>query len=98
MVYYWLLFFFVAFGAKLLLAGAMIYLLLPRDAECSECGEATLLLRASVPGRIGYALAFGRVQRRWCPRCGWEGLARSRHGVRGQSRETAATCPQLEKL
>lgn len=73
---YWYLFFFVTVGAKLLLAAVMIYLLLPTDRRCSRCDEDTLLMRPRTAGRIGSRLSRGRVQWRWCPRCGWEGLAR----------------------
>lgn len=76
MLYYWLLFFFLAFGSKIVLATAMIYLLLPNDRNCAECDEVTLLVRTNRIGRIGFALSFGFVQWRWCPRCGNEGLAR----------------------
>ncbi len=76
MLYYWLFFFFVAFGAKLILALLMVYLLLPSDPACSQCDEPTLLIRTNRFSRIGFALSFGRVQWRWCPRCQWEGLAR----------------------
>lgn len=76
MLFYWLLFFFVAFFAKALLAFVMIYLLLPTDQSCSQCDEETLLIRVNRVGRIGFALTYGHVQWRWCPRCGWEGLAR----------------------
>jgi hypothetical protein len=76
MLYYWLLFFFLAFGAKVVLALVMIYLLLPPDRSCNLCEEETLLIRTNRLGRIGFRLSFGRVQWRWCPRCGWEGLAR----------------------
>ncbi len=73
---YWYLFFFVTVGAKLVLAALMIYLLLPTDRRCSRCDDDTLLMRPSRFGRIGSRLTLGRVQWRWCPRCGWEGLAR----------------------
>jgi len=73
---YWLLYFFVAFGAKLLLAFVMIYLLLPNDRQCTQCDEETLLIQTNRAGRIGFALSLGRIQWRWCPRCGEEGLAR----------------------
>ena len=74
--FYWLFFFFVAFGAKVVLAFVMIYLLLPTDRQCVQCDDDTLLIRPSRAGRLGFALSRGRVQYRWCPRCGWEGLAR----------------------
>jgi hypothetical protein len=76
MWFYWLLFFFAAFISKVLLAFVMIYLLLPTDRRCAQCDDDTLLIRTNRVGRIGFALSFGRVQWRWCPRCGWEGLAR----------------------
>jgi len=78
MLFYWLLFFFVAFGSKVLLAFVMIYFLLPSDRSCTECDAETLLIRTNRIGRIGFALSRGRVQWRWCARCGWEGLARKR--------------------
>lgn len=76
MLFYWILFFFLALGAKAVLAGVMIYFLLPSDRKCCQCDEDTLLLRMTRIGRIGAALSRGRVQWRWCPRCGWSGLAR----------------------
>ncbi len=76
MLFYWILFFFLTVGAKLVLALAMIFLLLPSDARCNQCDGDTLLIRTNRPGRLGSRLSFGRVQWRWCPGCGWEGLAR----------------------
>jgi hypothetical protein len=73
MLYYWLLFFFIVFGAKLLLAIVMIYCLLPGDRQCSRCEEETLLMKRR---GLGSLVFLGRVQYRWCPRCGWQGLAR----------------------
>ncbi|HEU0054397.1 MAG TPA: hypothetical protein VFQ39_14515 [Longimicrobium sp.] len=71
----WLLFFFIAFGAKALLATVMIYLIFPADRVCSACDGDTLPLRMGPLGRAAQALF--PVQRRWCPRCGWEGLTRT---------------------
>lgn len=76
MWYYYLLFFFVTVGAKLVLALAMIYFLLPSERTCSECDGETLLLGGSRGARFRTRLFFGRVQWRWCPRCGWEGMSR----------------------
>ncbi len=73
----WIFFFFLAFGAKALLAVAMIYLIIPTDRVCNECDGETMLVQMGVMGRLLSALTLGRVQRRWCPRCGWEGLTRS---------------------
>jgi hypothetical protein len=75
---YWLLFFFVAVGAKLLLALVTIYLLLPSERSCNQCDGETLLLRMGRGGRLLARVFLGRLQRRWCPGCGWEGLARGR--------------------
>jgi hypothetical protein len=72
MLLHYLLFFFFAVGAKLLLALVMIYLLLPSDRRCSQCDGETLLMQAAWLG----ALSLGRVQRRWCPRCAMETFAR----------------------
>jgi hypothetical protein len=75
---YWLLYFFVAFGSKLLLALVTIYLLLPSVSSCNGCDEETLLLQMGRGRRFVSLIFLGRVQRRWCPRCGWEGYARVR--------------------
>lgn len=76
MILYYSLFLFVAFGVKLLLAAATIYLLFPADRRCSACDTETLLLRPTGPARGLARLSGGRLQRRWCPACGWEGWAR----------------------
>jgi hypothetical protein len=75
MVYY-LLFFFLAVGAKLLLALVMIYLLLPAERSCNSCDGETLLMQMGRSNRLLSWLCRGRLQRRWCPACGWEGYAR----------------------
>lgn len=96
MLFYWLLFFFIVFVAKVLLALAMLYLVLPSDVTCSHCDEPTLLIRTNRVSRAWFALTFGRVQWRWCPRCGSEGLTRrptpkrqQRFGVPIQSQHTS---------
>lgn len=73
----WLFFFFVAFGSKVLLAMAMIWFLFPADRVCSECDGETLPVRMGGFGRAASRLMLGRLQRRWCPRCGWEGMTRT---------------------
>lgn len=70
------LFFFVAFGSKVVLAAITIYLLFPADARCSRCDADTLLIRMGRLGRATSGLLLGTVQRRWCPGCGWEGFGR----------------------
>lgn len=77
MLYYYLLFFFVAVGAKFILAMITIYLLLPSDRRCNRCDAETLLLRPSRTGRLALAVFLGRAQWRWCPRCDWHGLGRA---------------------
>jgi hypothetical protein len=79
MLYYWLIFFFVAFGAKVLLAFLMMYLLLPADRRCGRCDGETLLIRANRAARFGFALSRRHVEWRWCLACGWEGLGRRSH-------------------
>lgn len=73
---YWALFFFVTVGAKLLMAVVMIYFLLPAERRCAECDGETILLGASRAGRLRTRIFLGRLQTRWCPGCGWEGLSR----------------------
>ncbi len=91
MLMMWLLFFFVAFGAKAILAVAMIYLMLDSERDCANCAGETIPLRMGGWGRALTALSLGYVQRRWCPRCGWEGLTRSgRAGLAGSPSSTGA--------
>jgi hypothetical protein len=73
----WLLFFFIAFGAKFVLAMATIYFIFPAERTCSECDADTLPVRMGLAGRAAAKLMGGRIQRRWCPRCGWEGMTRT---------------------
>lgn len=73
---YYLLYFFVAVGAKLLLALVMIYFLLPKERSCAGCDGETLLVGGGRGDRLRRRLSFGRLQLRWCPGCGWQGLAR----------------------
>lgn len=94
MLFYWLLFFFLALGAKAVLACVMIYCLLPSDRKCSQCDSDTLLIRMTRLGRIGSALSLGRVQYRWCTGCRWEGLARhSGPPVERSARELTSAAP-----
>jgi hypothetical protein len=74
---YWLLYFFVVLGAKLLLALLTIYFLLPAESTCNQCDEDTILLQARAGSRLVSLVCLGTLQRRWCPRCGWEGFARA---------------------
>ena len=75
----WLLFFFVAFGAKVVLAVAMIYLMLDSERDCASCATETIPIQMKGWNRFLSMISMGYVQRRWCPRCQWEGLTRTGH-------------------
>ena len=87
----WMVFFFVAFGAKLLLALATIYLIFPAERSCDECDGETLPVRMGPVGRFTSRLLLGTIQRRWCPRCGWEGLTRTGRQGRRPAEYAAGT-------
>ena len=72
----YLLFIMVAFGAKVILAAMMIYLLFATDRECPSCDGETVAIQFGPVGRLVAWVYLGRLHRRWCPRCGWEGFAR----------------------
>lgn len=91
MWWYYPLFFFVAFGSKLVLALVTIYLLLPADLRCNGCDGETLLIRMGPAGRFASRLFLGRLQRRWCPRCRWEGMVRIPPGGAGGTPVAAAS-------
>ena len=74
----WSAFFFLAFIAKALLAVAMCYFILPTERTCDTCNGDTLPLRMGWGGRMMTWLMFDTLQKRWCPRCGWEGMTRTR--------------------
>ncbi|CAN5715371.1 hypothetical protein BH23GEM3_BH23GEM3_19660 [soil metagenome] len=82
---YYVIFFFVALGAKLLFALVTIYLLFPAERSCNECDGETLLLQMGAGGRMLSRLCLGALQRRWCPACRWEGFTR-----RGPAQESGA--------
>jgi hypothetical protein len=73
----WIAFFFVAFFAKLGLAAAMCYLIFPTERTCDECNGETLPVRMGLAGRLMSRVMMGRLQKRWCPRCGWQGITRT---------------------
>jgi hypothetical protein len=73
----WSAFFFFAFIAKALLAAAMCYFILPAERTCDTCNGDTLPLRMGWGGRMMNRLMLGTLQKRWCPRCGWEGMTRT---------------------
>jgi hypothetical protein len=81
----YLLYICVAFIAKAILGVAVCYLILPTDRSCDACDEETLPIRMGAVGRLLARASGGRIQRRWCPRCGSEGMTRS-----GRCEEAAA--------
>lgn len=93
MLYYWLLFFFVTVFAKVLLAMVMIYLLLPTDRCCGECGGETLLIEDHLLVRLVTRWRPGRLQRRWCPACSRMAFARPPFGRRDSGSRRGAPRP-----
>ncbi|MDQ3555399.1 MAG: hypothetical protein M3409_01290 [Gemmatimonadota bacterium] len=85
MIGWYLLFFFVTFGSKLVLAVITIYLICPADPRCGRCEGETLLIRMGWFGRVCAPLLLWTVQRRWCPACGWEGFCRIPRRVRRET-------------
>lgn len=73
----YLLYFFVTFFAKAILALVVVYLIFPTARTCDGCDAETLPIRMGAAGRLLSRTTFGRLQRRWCPRCGWEGMTRT---------------------
>lgn len=82
----YLLYFFVTFISKAILAVAVCYLIFPTDRTCDRCDCETLPVRMGPVGRAASRLLGGRLQRRWCPRCGWQGM------TRGDRLQVAAPC------
>jgi hypothetical protein len=72
-----LVFVFAVFGTKIVLALWAIYYLFPAGKPCPDCDAETLPIQLSASQRFwGVLLVLGRVRRRWCPECAWEGFAR----------------------
>jgi|GEM_PF-2041343 len=78
----WTLFIFIALGAKVILALVTIFMLLPSDRRCSGCGQETLLMEMAGALAVLALAMGGRIERRWCPGCGWDGLGRCRPDAR----------------
>lgn len=87
----WIAFFFLAFIGKLLLAIAMCYLIFPAERTCDGCDGETLPVRMGWAGRMTSRLMLGTLQKRWCPRCGWEGITRT-----GRMGDAHAAVPGVE--
>jgi hypothetical protein len=91
MLFTWIAFFFMAFIAKLLLAMAMCYFIFPAERTCDGCNAETLPVRMGAAGRLMSRLMMGTLQKRWCPRCGWEGMTRT-----GRMPDAHAAVPGVE--
>lgn len=52
------------------------YRTLPEGRTCPLCGGETLRLVSRWLGLASSVLRATTLHRRWCPRCGWEGVAR----------------------
>jgi hypothetical protein len=91
MLFTWIAFFFMAFIAKLLLAVAMCYFIFPAERTCDSCDAETLPVRMGAAGRLMSRLMLGTLQKRWCPRCGWQGITRT-----GRLPDAYATVPGVE--
>ncbi|HEU0302046.1 MAG TPA: hypothetical protein VFR37_21505 [Longimicrobium sp.] len=87
----WLAFFFLAFIAKGLLAAATCYMIFPAERTCDSCNAETLPVRMGAAGRLMSRLMLGTLQKRWCPRCGWQGITRT-----GRLPDTHAPVPGIE--
>jgi hypothetical protein len=73
----YLLYFFVTFISKAILALVVCFYIFPTERTCDGCDCETLPVRMGPVGRMASRLTGGRLQRRWCPRCGREGLTRA---------------------
>jgi hypothetical protein len=73
----YLLYVVVTFVSKAVLAGIVCWFLVPAERSCDGCDAETLPVRMGGVGRAASWLTGGRLQRRWCPRCRWEGLTRT---------------------
>jgi hypothetical protein len=85
------LFFFVLLGSKILLGLIAVYLLIPRDAECTLC-DAELLPIEHPRGAVRL-LRLLRLQRRWCMECRRESLTRP---LLGRAADQPAPVPVAE--
>lgn len=58
-------------GLRVALVLGIVWLLVPKRAQCPRCSDATLSLVSPRPMRTV------RLERRWCLSCGWTGLSKS---------------------
>ncbi|MGH7482095.1 MAG: hypothetical protein ACRELV_08060 [Longimicrobiales bacterium] len=71
---------FMVASLGLALAAPLLFVLyrrgrrLPVGSRCGNCSAESFELRVRVLGRL---LRAHGLRRRWCPRCGWQGFART---------------------
>lgn len=70
----------LVFVVPLMVSGAIGWCTLPRGRRCPHCGNESVPLRARLPAIASVVLPHTVIQRRWCIRCGWTGLARLPRG------------------
>lgn len=59
------------FVARIVIATAVFFWILPEADRCPVCDAPTLRVRSLVWNRL-----FPRLRTSWCPECRWEGLLR----------------------
>lgn len=67
----------LVFLVPVVLSAVVSYRALPRTADCPLCAGDTLVVRRPWFRLLSRVLPRARLQRRWCMKCGWEGLARA---------------------
>lgn len=66
----------LVFLVPVLLSAIVSLRALPRSTVCPLCSRDTVLLQARGGRPGGGVLRLLRLERRWCPPCGWGGLTR----------------------
>lgn len=67
----------LVFLVPVVLSAVVSYRALPRTANCPLCAGDTLVVRRSWLRFLARLAPRARLQRRWCLKCGWEGLTRA---------------------
>lgn len=70
----------LVFVVPLMVSGAIGWRGLTRGRRCPDCGNESVPLRARLPALASVLFPRNVIQRRWCMRCGWTGLARLPRG------------------
>lgn len=70
----------LVFVVPLLVSGAIGWRSLTRGRRCPHCGNESVPLQARLAALASAVLPRSVIQRRWCMRCGWNGLVRLPRG------------------